>query len=274
MGSDPNGTTTDTLVYLYGIVPADAPEPPLELSGVDELPVSLVRVAGVAALVSEVPTDSYMDDALNARLEDLNWVGTRGVAHERVLDWYAERGPVIPLSLFSLHRDIARAEARIGSEAPAFERLLDRLTGRKEWGIKLWRRDAEAREGIDQLSPSLQTLGREIEDAPPGKRFLLERKRETMRAEELRTVSNRVAHDLFGALRGAAEEGVTAAIPPAPAGGDRVLLLHAAFLVGDREFGEFQRAVGEQATRLAGSGFELEFTGPWPPYHFTSVGDE
>jgi hypothetical protein len=264
----------DNLVYLYGIVPVDSPEPPAALTGVEDAPVALVRMQRVAALVSEVPASKYSDEALNARLDDLEWVGTRGVSHERVLDWYAERGPVIPLSLFSLHRDVERLEKRVGAETTSFARVLERLAGHKEWGIKLWRRDSEAREGIDRLSPSLQALAREIEASPPGKRFLLERKRETMRTEEVRGISKKVAHDVFGALRSEAAEATTAAIPASAAGGERLLLLHAAFLIPDERFEAFQGAVNEQAARIAGSGFEIEFTGPWPPYHFTSLNDE
>jgi hypothetical protein len=260
---------SDTLVYLYGIVPADSPEPPGDLRGIESAAVSLLRAGGVAALVSHVPARWYDDEPLNSRLDDLGWVGARGLEHERVLDWYVERGPVIPLSLFSIHRDLARVEARVAGESASFQRVLDRLSGRREWGIKLWREEAGAREGIDRLSPSLQVLGREIEAAPPGKRFLLERKREAMRTEEVRSISKRVAHELFGTLRRVAGEAVAVPLPAGTAGAERTLLLQAAFLVPEAGFAEFQGAVTEQASRLAGSGFELEFTGPWAPYHFT-----
>src|SRR5690606_33688413 len=99
------------LVYLYGIVPAEAPDPPDDLVGLEGAPVAVLRTGSVAGVVSEVPEEVYSDDALNSRLDDLAWVGERGLAHERVLDWFAERGPVIPLSLFSLHADRDRVES-------------------------------------------------------------------------------------------------------------------------------------------------------------------
>lgn len=261
-----------TLLYTYGIVPVDAQRPEDDLRGLEDTPVDVLPVGAVAAVVGRVPATIYSDEALNARLDDLAWVGERGMAHERVLDWFAERGPVVPLSLFSLHRDADRLAARISEDATSFATTLDRLRGSREWGIKLWRHDATAREGIDQLSPSLQALGKEIEAAPAGRRFLLERKREAMRAEEVRAVSARIAHELFAALRRAAADGVTVPIPPA-SGGERALLLHAAFLVADEAFPAFQKALSVEAGRIAGSGFELEFTGPWPPYHFSDLDD-
>lgn len=264
----------DSLIYLYGIVPADAPAPPPDLTGLEERPVRLHSVGQIAAVVSGVPQSLYGDDPLNARLDDLAWVGDRGVAHERVLDWFVERCPIIPLSLFSIHRGLERVQERLRSEEPSFGRLLARLAGHKEWGIKLWRREAEVAAGIDRLSPSLGPINREIDESPPGRRFLLERKRETIRAEEVRAASKRVAHEVFDALSGTADGATSVALPGGIPGAERTLLLHAAFLVADERFDSFREVVNAQAARLAGSGFEIEFTGPWPPYHFTSSGDE
>lgn len=261
------------LIYLYGIVPAATADPPAALLGIDGSPVRLLRLGEVAAIVSEVPAEIYADDPLNSRLDDLGWVGQQGMAHEQVLDWFAEQGPVIPLSLFSLHQNEARVEARVGQEADDYAQLLERLTGRQEWGVKLWRREAEAKTGIDRLSTSLQALAKEIEAAPPGKRYLLERKRDAMRTEELRTVSKRLAHELLAALRPLADGAVSVPLP-SDVRGERILLLHAALLVPTAGFEPFHKAVSEQAAGLTEAGFEIELTGPWPPYHFTEPPDD
>jgi hypothetical protein len=264
----------ETFLYVYGIIPAGTLAAPPDLIGLEGGAITVVELGEVAAIVSDVPAALYFDDSLNARLDDLAWVGERGLEHERVLDWYAERGPVIPLSLFSLHKDEGRLRARLGPEAPTLARVLDRLRGRREWGIKLWRQDHAARAGVDRFSPSLQDLAAQIADAPTGRRFLLEKKQEAMRGEEVRTVSKRLAHELLGALGGAAAAVTTIPIPAGALSTDRTLILDAAFLVPDQEFARFQEAVNDQARRLVDSGFELEFTGPWPPYHFTDSGDE
>lgn len=257
-----------TLTYLYAVVPADAAEPPADLVGLEGGAVRLLRAGPLAAVVGEVPAESYGDEALNGRLGDLAWVGERGLAHEQVLDWFAERGPVIPLSLFSLHRADERVRERLETEAERLVALLERLRGRREWGIKLWRDDTAVAEHVDTLSPALQALAREIEAAPPGRRFLLQKKRDAARAEELRSVSKRLAHRVFELLGAAAERAATVPLPLTPPETPRTLLLHSAFLVPEDAFAAFQRRVGEVAREVGGVGFEIEFTGPWPPYHF------
>lgn len=264
----------ENLVYLYGIVSADAADPDDLLTGIEGGAVRLLRVGRIGAVISDVPAASYADDDLNARLDDLAWVGERGMEHERVLDWYAERGAVLPLSLFSIHSDEERVRRRLEVDEAEYERSLDRLLGRKEWGIKLWRNEADVVEGIDRMSASLQALIAEIESASPGRKFLLERRRGAMRTEEVRVLSGRIAHDLFAALREAADAAVSMRLPGGMTGTERTLLLHAAYLVPDARFEGFQAAVTEEAAKLAGSGFELEFTGPWPPYNFTSDAED
>lgn len=262
-----NRDSMDTLVYLYGVVPADAADP-TGLTGIEDRPVRLLSVGDVAAIVSELPASEYADETLNEHLSDLAWVGERGVAHERVLDWFMERGPVVPLSLFSLHRGGERVRERFAPEADRLAALLESLRGRREWGIKLWRRDEELRDHIETLSPTLQLYRAEMEKANPGRRFLLEKKMETVRTEELRTVARRVAHHSYAALQEAAERATTVPIPPASADAGRALVLHAAFLVTEEGFAEFQQSVTHLAHEFGGVGFEVEFTGPWPPYHF------
>ncbi len=266
---------SDTLIYLYGIVPEDAPEPPLALRGLEDEPVQLLRAAGVAALVGEVPAALYTEEALNARLANLAWIGDRGAAHERVLTWYADRGPVIPLAPFSLHQSEARVRERIEEESARFLATLERLRGRREWGLRMRRDDARLAAHLEELSPRLRALAQEIESAAPGRRYLLEKKRETLRAEELRAAAAEAVQRVYEAVRGCAEHAALLPLAAAAAtgGGEGrgvggALILDAVFLVEEAEYPAFQQRVTEAGHRYGPLGFELEFTGPWPPYHF------
>jgi hypothetical protein len=257
-----------SLLYLYGLAGTDAPAPPADLRGVEGAPVRSVPLGSVVAVVSAVPADEYGEAEVEARLTDLAWVGERGVAHERVLGWFADRGPVIPLAPFSLHRDEARLRERLAPLEAGFRDTLERLRGRREYGVRVWRTDA-ASAHLGALSPAIRSLEEEIAAASPGRRFLLQKKHQAVCRDELRGVGAAVARDVFDALAAAAERAValSIAVPdsgPAP----RVLVLHAAFLVEESAFAGFRDAVSRRASELGVLGFECEFTGPWPPYHF------
>jgi hypothetical protein len=264
-------TVTETLTYLYGVAPADAPEPPADLEGIDGAPVRVVRGDRMAGVVSNVAAEHYSDAALDERLADLGWVGPRGIAHERVLDWFAERGPLVPLSLFSLHRDESRVLERLAADADRLERVLARLSGRREWGVKLWREESIAADHLAELSPAAAQMQGEIDQAPPGKQFLLRKKLDAFRAEELRRVSTRISHQVYAELRSAADGSVSVQIPPSAGAANRTLILHAAFLVPDGGFETFRGRLSALAGGLRPRGFDFEFSGPWPAYHFSDL---
>ena len=263
--------SVEMLLYLYGIVGGESDAPPGDLAGLESAPVRLLQEGPLAAVVSEVRADRYADDELNARLGDIAWVGERGLAHERVLDWFAERGPVVPLSPFSLHRDEARVRERLTAESGRVLPLLERLRGRREWRVKVWRRDEQVAQHLDELSPMLRALSVEIESAPAGRRYLLLKKRDAARGDELRRVSERVGQLVFEELRGHADGGTVLPAPRDLPPSNRTLTLDSAWLVEEEAFAAFQRRLGELAGEFQPNGFEFEFTGPWPPYHFTTA---
>lgn len=259
------------LLYLYGVVPADAPAPTAEIHGLEGGRVRLLPVDDLAAVVSELPPQGYDEQTLDARMSDVQWVGERGVAHERVLTWFVDRGPVVPFTPFSLHRGEEAVSQRIRERVTLLRDALGRVRGRREWGVKLWRDEERFAERIDSESPVLRELGAELEQASAGRRFLLMKKRDALRTDEARRMSHGIARAVFAALTASAVGSRALELPPPVGRGPRTLVLHAAFLVSDDEYGAFEQLVQELAAAYTPSGFDWEFTGPWPPYHFTSI---
>lgn len=261
---------TNRLLYLYGVAPPDAPEPPPELQGLEDQTVRLLHEADLAAVVSDVPAADYSTDALDVHMRDLPWVGLRGLAHERVLTWFVDRGPVVPLAPFSLHHSEERLRARLREEDERFRATLRRLRGTKEWGVKVWREDAVLAQQVDHLSPQLRDLGEQARTAPPGRQFLLRKKLDAARAEEVRTVAADLVRRVYRELASCAEDAVALPLPAAKAE-PRMLALHAAFLVREEQFATFQARLSEAAHTHRASGLAFEFTGPWPAYHFANT---
>ncbi len=261
----------ETLLYLYGVVPADSPAPTSDLRGLDGGHVSVLPVDDFAAVVSEVPLRGYDEAMLDARMSDVQWVGERGLAHERVLTWFVDRGPVVPFTPFSLHRSEDAVSERIRERAELLRDALARVRGRREWGVKLWRDEERFAQRLDTESPPLRELSAEMEHASEGRRFLLAKKRDALRGDEARRLAHETARSVFQSLAESAVDSKALQLPPPVGRGVRTLVLHAAFLVGDDAYAAFAQEVQQLAARYTPMGFDWEFTGPWPPYHFTST---
>lgn len=262
-------TTSATWLYLYGLVPADAPPAPPTLRGVDDAPVERLALADVGALVSRVPAAAYAQEVLDAHLADPAWLGPRAQAHEGVLLWYLDRGPVLPLAPFSLHRDEAALEARLAPVAEALRAELDRLRDRAQWGVRLWLVDVDAAaQAAAAASVELRALEAERAAAPPGRRYLLDKKADQLRREALRQWRLARAQELASALAPLADEMERRPLPGGEAA--RTLLLDLALLVADAARDALQRALGAFAAAHAPA-LRIELTGPWPAYRFVRL---
>lgn len=260
------GPAVSDVVYLYGFVPAHAPPPPPALAGLEGRAVERVELDGIAAIVSELPGDLYSADAINARLDDLAWVAERGLAHEHVVAWFVDHGEIVPASLFTLYSSRPALMDALLPRREAVQAQLERLGGRREWDLKVAYRREELVRHAGSVSAEVRALDEEIAAAPPGRRFLLERKRDDLVKRELGAAAREVAGQLLEEAKAHAEDVVPLTLPRSAA--ELPVLLAAALLV-PREREEGLRVLVEQrAATLERLGFSVELTGPWAAYRF------
>lgn len=253
-----------TLIYLYGHVPADAPEPGLR--GVADAPVELRECGEAAAVVSRVPADDYAADAIEARLQDLDWVGEQGLAHERVVAWLTDRTTVVPARLFTLFSGEEALRADCRQRAGWVAAQLARLGGVREWDLKVAYQADRLSEHLGELSPEIAELDRAIEEAPAGRRYLLQRQRAERAKDVLRDAARAAAAEVLDELKALARDSRLVS-PPRAAQGAPVVLSAALLLPREREEEAAARAAAA-AGRLEPRGLAVSFTGPWAAYRF------
>jgi len=249
--------------HVYCLVAAgDAPKLPGAPAGLRGTgPLRLVGAGpGRWLVVADAPLAAYSADAVNARLSDLGWVGERAMEHEGVIEHFAARGTVVPMKLFTLFSSDARAAADVKRRRD-LPRLLARLQGREEWGVRV---------SVDPVRLRAAAAGKARPRAglSEGTRFLVQRQQERSSVSAARAEAREQAEAVFTALRPLAVE--TRRRAPADVEG-ATLLLDAAYLVERALSSDFTAAAREQAGRRAASGLLVVLTGPWPPYNFLSL---
>lgn len=256
----------ERIIYLYGIVPAS-----LSLAGaptgLDDGHLELVRRGDVAALISRLESATYPVEVVEARVGDVSWVGPRAVAHDQVLTWASEAGPVVPLPMFTLYREAAALDGMLAEREGKLRKTLERIGGAQEYAVRLFRLDDVLSSRLAELSPKLAELDRAAQAATPGQRYLLERKAESEKAGEMRRIAGVVAQESFDALGRHASAGTRDPLPQRD-GEKGTAVLNAFFLVDRKSVEEFRRELTALVSKHEPNGFRYEFTGPWPPYHF------
>jgi hypothetical protein len=259
-------TTKASATYLYCLVHADRQPSlagaPAGLPGTGALRV-LAAGPDLWLVAADAPLARYGRGAVERGLRDLEWVGVRGAAHARVVGHFARRLTTLPMKLFTLFSGDDRAVAHVRQDEARVRRLLARVDGRVEWGVRV------------RLDPSL--VRRRARRRPrgaasgvrAGTRFLLAKKRERDVAREVLREGRAAVEDAFEELAALAE--TTRRRPGAELEGTR-LALDAALLVDATRAARFKRAAQRAARALAAHGYRLTITGPWPAYNFVSDG--
>lgn len=265
-------------LYVYGVgrlaeleplVGAGAPEA-IET----DAELELVPEGELAAVVSGVPLEDYGEEALPARLADAAWTATRALRHERAVEHFARRAPVVPLRFGTIYLRRESVARMLGGRAAELRAALARLEGREEWGVNLYVSRAVLRGEVERVSPRLRELSGRAAAAPPGQAYLLRKKIEAARDDETRAETRRAAAEVERRL--AAESAAAARLrvlkDESAEHGDVAARL--AFLVQRERFEEFRAAAERLAAEYAPLGFRLELTGPWPAYNFVAPGGE
>lgn len=254
--------------YLYGIVRADR-QPLLEgILGVGGAPLSLVQSGSLAAVIGDVAREDLAPPT--AEPEDATWLERAVLAHEHVLEQCLEPGPVLPIRFATTLRENGHVLALLREREIEFSASLERLLGRREWGVKARLRSSEALlRHVRMTRSDLAAAEANLENRSAGAAYLARKRLD----QEL----GRAGDDLIAGLVNAAHERLTAA-----AGDSRLMtsaqprkertFLNAAYLVAEAGEQDFRRALTELGAEHAEVGLDYELTGPWPAYNF--VADE
>lgn len=249
------------LRYVYAVCrPLDTPLRS-GLRGVAGGPPRLLAHHGLTAVVSDVPEHDFAEEPLRAHLEDLDWLSATARAHQEVVDALTAVTTPLPLRLATVFRDDSAVRAMLEDRADGFRRVLERLSGRVEWGVKVY-----ALPDAGSADDGGDGGGRPVKPAS-GRDYLRQRHRRVMARESASQRAERFAERLHTTLSAHAEAArlhppQRAALSDVP--GTNVL--NAAYLVPRSRSEEFVALVEEARSREPGT--EVRVTGPWAAYSF------
>ena len=238
---------SDTGWYLYGVV-ANGAAPP-EAAGVDARHEVVALDEGpVAGLASRVSLAEFDESTLAQQLSDVPWLEEKIRAHEQVLDSALAAGPVVPCRFCTVYRDEHELRRFLADRADVLASTLERLEGRVELGVKAFA--APAARG-------------DAAEAESGRAYLEARRREKQAREELAQTRAAAAHALHRQLLAASDDGVLLDLQRRELSGrDAEMVFNGSYLVADTT------RFAEALAAAAPAGFDVELTGPWPPYNF------
>lgn len=253
-------------VYLYCMLrSAKAPALAKIPAGLPRAKKPRVVPAGESlwAFVADAPLAVYGEAQIAKGLKDLDWVSRCAVAHESVVEFAAKKGAVLPAKLFTMFLGDDRLLRWVQGERAGILRVLKRVEGCEEWGVRVSLDEAVALRNAEKRA-------RAKAGAPTSGAGFLARKKEIRDATRDVTVDARASVDeIHDALAAKSTEARRRPPMQGVVSGPR-LLLDGAYLIPAKKVAAFRREVEAIRKRLAAGGYDVVLTGPWPPYNFVA----
>lgn len=242
-------STDRRVLYLYGVTQSQ-PVKPIVQVGVDlQSSVEVTGCEGVTCWISRVSAEEF-ENSLTRNMENLDWLATASVAHQRAIQTIAQRADILPARFGTVFRDERSLAAHIQEHLKQISKDFKRVKDADEWGIKIFE-SAPTTTAVPKVSSGKEYLMAKAAMLP-------KKKTAPIPAEEL--------NDFESALSDIAEES-------APAGrissGQRGLLFQTSLLV-KRANRQQLESVLKRFSRQWAETRRIECTGPWPPYSFVS----
>ena len=267
-------TLNDIAFYVYCVAENDAATDvitqPLPPALEPETIIELVDVDGLCAIASRVSLAQYGEDVLSNNLAEAGWLAPRAMKHEQVVEHFARRTSVVPLRFGTVYLDRQGIQKMLSTRRPELASIIDRLRGREEWGVNLYFDRNELLDSITSVSPRLRELAAQAESSAPGQSYLLKKKIESLKVDEVRSEISRLIDETEKKLAGSVDEIQRLRVLKVESTEHGELKAKFAVLIERSKFEEFHSSVEEWAVENKNTGMRIELTGPWPAYNFTT----
>jgi len=260
---------TGELRYLYAIANAEAQGAiaRAHLRGIDGGDVEAIVEGPLLGATSVVPAADYEEEPLNERLQDLEWLAPRAATHQEVNGKLLElSNAVIPLTFGAIYRGTEGVRELLRTRADDLADRLRAVEGRAEWIVSIERAGSDA-----PLGDAVRGLDAEIAAAPPGRAFLLGKRRDDAIREDRRIRDAAVAEETWATIEAIAERVYREELiddPTSPAVARFSVLARREREV---ELGDVVRRLGATGTL---AGYRVRLSGPWPAYRFGGLPSE
>lgn len=256
------------LIYVYCIL---ANNPQLgKIEGYDDLEVFCGD--DYYAVTKLVQADEYSEENQKKNFSNFSWIEAQVRNHIEVISLIMKNNTVIPCKFGTIFKSEASLKEFLCSYSLALLENLDFVEGKEEWAVKVFSNPEFVSEKVSMDSEAIRSLEQQIKVSSPGKSFLLKKRRTDLIEQEVERFCNNHAQECFDILKSNCElHEINKLLPKNLSGNEGEMILNASFFIKKQMVNRFVNAAHSLKKDYLSMGFELEFTGPWPPFSFISI---
>jgi hypothetical protein len=239
----------DRVLYLYAIsqIPRTA-APGISAEGIDGVSsVEAIRCDKYLCWVSRVAKSDFADN-LPDRMQDLEWLASAGLRHQRVVAEISEKLGSLPARFGTVYLTEKSLEQHVKGRQSVLREAFKRVSDADEWGIKVF--------AMAHPQKSSAT-------APASGADYLKQKAQMLRPKQNKQLDEDIRRFVAALTK------LAVAVSPGgkASAGQPGLVWHGSFLVRRKDRRKLETTLKKHAAEWAGLR-RIDWSGPWPPYSF------
>jgi len=237
--------------------------------------LSCISFQGFYVVVKMVPESEFSEENLKKNLSDISWVDTNARSHIGIIGLLMEYSTVIPFRFGTIYNTREGLKEFVRDYSESLMGNFERIEGCEEWAVKIYCNRKALSEQIDDLSIEASDLEKQIMASSPGKAFLLRRKKTDLIENEVNRLTKTYGQEFYDEINKLCEaSALNNLLPKELTGRDDMMILNVAFLVRKNKVDEFSAAIKSLKLKYNELGFDIELTGPWPPFSFIMIKEQ
>lgn len=254
------------MVYVYCITDR------IYTPGMEQKGIRCLFFNDLYAVVKDVSPEEFSEENLKRNFASLEWIEAHTREHIGVICEVMKSCSVIPFKFGAIFNSEENIGKFIDEYAASLSENLNRVKGNEEWSVKIFCNHEVIDSQIEVLSEEVRGIEAQIKESTPGRAFILKRKRAELVTNEVERVIRGAGQHCFDSLeRYSGQTHLCNLLPRELTERNDDMILNATYFVKEESVPEFLKTADNLLDEYKKIGFELEVTGPWPPFTFVTL---
>ncbi len=256
------------LLYIYCIT---LREPDLKNSDLCD-DIFCIRHNDIYAAARLVSSDEFGETNIEKNLCKMGWVIPRVKAHMNINRIIMKNMTIVPFKFGTIFKTEESLKEMIDEYTPQLMDNIYKLNDKEEWALKIYCNMNILNKKISETSERIKQHDQKIFCSGPGKAFLLKKKRDELIACETNKILDDYIKYCFDKFSSQSHEAVINKLFTENANLHKnKMIFNSSYLLFKKNVNGFFDTIEELKKEYSETGFEFEYSGPWPPFNFVNM---
>ncbi|WP_035506184.1 GvpL/GvpF family gas vesicle protein [Halobacillus karajensis] len=265
----------ERLLYLYGIILHEEANTSAlsKWTGIDgHTNFEVLNYGECAAIVSSVKQDEFGEEALEEKTKKMDWVQEKAYLHHKILMALTDLSTLIPMKFCTIFQSEKSLKKKMEAHEKEWRAILHQLSGKEEWNVKIYNQPERLKEQIADQHPVIQKKKDQIAQLSKGMQYLQRKKLDQQIDDQVIQEQQNYVRHLHREWQAFSVDSAEKKIwNKSVTGKEEDMCWNGAFLIDLENVEGFLGKVTEANEQGEQAGWVIEVTGPWPPYHFSTL---